>query len=108
MEAAGFFKHWFLCMEIYDVKSIRTVLSTAGKNLKDSGYFMYIHSQIVRQKSFCQAKKLCEGMYFANLVRRRLLEILVELLFGDRIISYPKKKNEIKTTHMGLICILNL
>jgi hypothetical protein len=57
MEAAGFFKHWFLCMEIYDVKSKITVLSTAGKNLKDCGYFMHIHSQIMLGKSLSAKRK---------------------------------------------------
>ena len=45
-------------MEIYDVKSIRTVLSTAGKNLKDSAYFMHIHSQIMLGKGL-SAKRKC-------------------------------------------------
>jgi hypothetical protein len=73
-----------------DVKSQRTVLSTAGKNLKDSGYFMPIHSQMLLGKRLsAKRKELCEIMYFANFFRRRLFEILVELLFGDRIISYP-------------------
>ena len=53
-------------------------------------------------------KVLCEIMYFVNLVRCRLFETLVELLFWYRIISYPNKKIRSKPTHMGLICILKL
>jgi hypothetical protein len=77
-------------MEIYYVKSIRTVLITVG-NERFWLFHAYSLTNYVRQKSYYQAKELCEGMYFANLVRRLLLEILIELLFGDRIISYPKK-----------------
>lgn len=70
---------------------------------------MRIRSQIMLRKSLSAKRKdLCEVMYFVNLVRRRLFEILVKLLFRDRIISYLNKKIRSKPTHMGLICILNL
>jgi hypothetical protein len=108
MEAAGFFKHWFLCMEIYDVKSQRTVLNIAGEYLKVSRYFMHIHSQIMLGKSLSAKRKvLYEVMYFVNLVLRRLFEIRVELLFRVRIISYLNKKTHSHGLNMYVFSTFN-
>jgi len=83
IEAAGFFKHWFLCIERYNVKFQRAVHGTTGKNFKDFRYFMHIHSQIMLGKSLsAKRKELCDIMYLLNIVRRHLFEILVELRGG--------------------------
>lgn len=48
---------------LYHVKFHRTVLSTVGKKLKDFGYFMHIHPQIMLGKSLsAKRKELCDIM----------------------------------------------
>lgn len=56
------------------------ISQNSKKKLKDFYYFMRIHSKIILGKSLsAKRKELCDVMYFLNIIRRRLFEILIEL-----------------------------
>ena len=70
------------------------ISQNSKKKLKDFYYFMRIHSKIILGKSLsAKRKELCDVMYFLNIIRRRLFEILIELRGdADKSLVWPTSR----------------